>query len=107
VTTTAALLDTHTYGLDRGLPPLYLPAPAVALTIHGNIQTLLRGAGVAGGDMCGGVTGATVTAWQVDVQAQPAVRESARRERVERERPYPALFLPSTLVYRRILPLSI
>ena len=37
--TTATLLDLPSLGMDLGIPPLFLPMPAVALTITGTIRT--------------------------------------------------------------------
>ena len=37
--TTATLLNLATLGMDLGVPPLFLPMPAVALTITGTIRT--------------------------------------------------------------------
>ena len=37
--TTATLLNLPTLGMDLGIPPLFLPMPAIALTITGTIRT--------------------------------------------------------------------
>ena len=53
-------ISSYSYGLDLGIPPLYLPVVPIRLNIQGLVTTITNGA------QCTPIENAEIVAWQID-----------------------------------------
>jgi hypothetical protein len=63
-----SVISSLTYGMDLGIPPLFLPVIPVRLNISGFVTTF-SSSGANGADTCMPIENAKIEAWQIDPTA--------------------------------------